>query len=812
MKTLQMKTLQLSLLTTLSLLFASTASAAELTELRVFPPEVSLQTGKDFQSVVVQGVYSDGITRDVTDQAEWNLGEGSHVTRDGNLLKPTADGQTQLTISFEGQTQQIPITVAQAGAPRPVSFRLDVMPIFMKAGCNSGSCHGAARGKDGFMLSLFGYDPDGDFHRITREQPGRRIDLAMPQASLLVEKAVGAVPHTGGKLFEADGFMYDDIVEWIANSTPKDPEDVATCTSIELYPPQGVLDGEGETQQMTVLGKYSDGTLRDVTPLALFQSNNSVSADVNDAGLVTAGARGEAFVMARFSTHTVVSQFIVLPKGLEYEQQPFEPVNYIDQMVAAKLNKLRIHPSEQCDDETFLRRVTIDLIGLVPTTEEYAAFLADESPDKRAKKIDELLERREFTDLLVSKWAEWLAMRSSNQVPYKSIVLYYQWLSEQIAADVPLDEMVKTLLSSDGGTFSAPQTNFYQLERDQLKVAENVAQIFMGMRIQCAQCHNHPFDRWTQDDYYNFAAFFSQVGRKRAEDYREQIIFNRGGGEVRHPVTGQNAVPVFLGGEQPDVQGKDRREVVANWLASSENPYFARNFTNRIWAHFFGIGIIEPVDDVRVSNPPSNPELLDALSSKFTESGYNIKQLVREICNSKTYQLSTLRNESNMTDELNFAHQTIRRIKAESMLDIISQVTHTKDKFRGLPLGAKATQIADGATSSYFLTTFGRAERTTVCSCEVKMEPTLSQALHLMNGDTVNAKMQQGGVLKELQDAQLEPTAAIERLYIQTLSRKPTQKEVDALLPMFAEGSDQKQALEDTFWALLNSREFLFNH
>jgi hypothetical protein len=807
-----MKTLQLSLVTTFGLLVAASASAAELTELRVFPPEVSLQTSKDFQSIVAQAVYSDGITRDVTGQAEWNLGEGNHVTREGNLLKPAADGQTQLTISFEGQTRQIPVTVAQADAPRPVSFKLDVMPIFMKAGCNSGSCHGAARGKDGFMLSLFGYDPDGDYFRITREQPGRRIDLAMPEASLLVEKAVGAVPHTGGKLFEADGFMYDDIVEWIANSTPKDPEDVAVCTSIELYPSQAVLDGEGETQQMTVLAKYSDGTLRDVTPLALFQSNNSVSADIDDSGLVTAGARGEAFVMARFATHTVVSQFIVLPKGLEYEQKPFEPVNYIDEAVAAKLNKLRIHPSEQCDDETFLRRVTIDLTGLVPTPEEYEAFLSDESADKRSKKIDELIERREFTDLWVSKWAEWLAMRSSNQVPYKSIVLYYQWLAEQIAADVPLDEMVKTLLASDGGTFSAPQTNFYQIERDQLKVAENVAQIFMGMRIQCAQCHNHPFDRWTQDDYYNFAAFFSQVGRKRAEDYREQIIFNRGGGEVRHPVTGQNAVPVFLGGEQPDVRGKDRRDVVANWLASPENPYFAQNFVNRIWSHFFGLGIIEPVDDVRVSNPPSNPELLEALASRFTESGYNIKQLVREICNSKTYQRSTLRNESNMTDELNFAHQTVRRIKAESMLDIVSQVTHTKDKFRGLPLGAKATQIADGATSSYFLTTFGRAERTTVCSCEVKMEPTLSQALHLMNGDTVNAKMQQGGVLKELQEAELEPAAAIERLYVQTLSRKPTQKEVDALLPMFAEGSDRKQALEDVFWALLNSREFLFNH
>ena len=807
-----MKTLQTSLIVSLCSLLSASASAAELAELRVYPPEVSLLTGKDFQSIVVQAVFADGITRDVTGQADWNLGEGKLVTRDGNLLRPAADGKTALTITYEGQTQQIPVTVAQATAPRPVSFKLDVMPIFMKSGCNSGSCHGAARGKDGFNLSLFGFDPNGDYHKITRELPGRRIDLAVPESSLIVEKAIGAVPHTGGKLFGTESFMYSDLVSWISDNTPKDPDDVAACTSIELYPSQAVLDGAESTQQLSVLAKYSDGTMRDVTPLALFQSNNSVSAAVSDDGLVTAGARGEAFVMARFATHTVVSQFIVLPKDLQYEQQPFEPANYIDEAVAAKLNKLRIHPSEQCDDETFLRRVTVDLTGLVPNPEEYEAFLADETPDKRARKIDELLEKREFTDILVSKWAEWLAMRSSNQVPYKGIVLYYEWLAEQIGSDVPLDEMVRTLLASDGGTFTTPQTNFYQLERDQLKIAENVAQIFMGMRIQCAQCHNHPFDRWTQDDYYSFAAFFSQVGRKRAEDYREQIIYNRASGEVRHPVTGQNALPVFLGGDQPDVKGKDRREVVANWLASPENPFFARNFANRIWSHFFGIGIIEPVDDVRVSNPPSNPELLDALAAKFTESGYDIKRLVREICNSKAYQRSTLRNESNMSDELNFAHQTVRRIKAESMLDIVSQVTSTKDKFRGLPLGAKATQIADGRTSSYFLSTFGRAERTTVCSCEVKMEPTLSQALHLMNGDTINSKMQQGGVLKELQDEQLEPAAAIERLYVRALARKPTQKELEALLPMFAEGSDLKQAHEDVFWALLNSREFLFNH
>ncbi len=807
-----MKTFQTLLLTSLLIGATSLATAAELAELRVFPPEIQLKTSKDRQSVVVQAVYADGITQDVTDTAEWALADGSFAAREGNVLKPVADGQTQLTISFGGQSTQVPVTVTEATAPRPVSFKLDVMPIFMKSGCNSGSCHGAARGKDGFRLSLFGFDANGDHYRITRELPGRRIDLAVPEASLIVEKSTGAVPHTGGKMFGTDSPMYRDLVEWIASGTPSDPADIPVCSSIEIYPRQAVMSGAGTTQKITVLARYSDGSTRDVTSLALTQTNNALSADISPEGIVTAGARGEAFIMARYDTHTVVSQYIVLPEGLEYEERPLEPVNYVDELVGDKLRKLRIHPSELCDDSTFLRRVTIDLTGQVPTPEEYGAFLADGAPDKRARIIDELLLRREFTEILVSKWAEWLMMRSTNAVPYKGIVLYYQWLADQISNDVPLDEMVKALLSSSGGTFDTPATNFYQIERNSLKVAENVAQIFMGMRIQCAQCHNHPFDRWKQDDYYCFAAFFSQVGRKGTEDYRQQIVFNSGGGEVKHPVTGQNAAPVFLGGGPADTAGKDRRKVLAEWLASPRNPYFAQNFANRIWAHFFGIGIIDPVDDVRVSNPASNPELLEALAKHFTDSGYDVRGLVRDICNSKTYQRSTVRNESNMADELNFAHQTIRRIKAESLLDIISQVTNTKDKFRGLPLGAKATQIADGATSTYFLTTFGRASRKTVCSCEVKMEPTLSQALHLMNGDTVNNKMKQGGVIKTLQEQGLTPPQIVEHLYITCLSRKPTEQEITALQPLFAEGADVNQGLEDVFWALLNSREFLFNH
>jgi hypothetical protein len=372
--------------------------------------------------------------------------------------------------------------------------------------------------------------------------------------------------------------------------------------------------------------------------------------------------------------------------------------------------------------------------------------------------------------------------------------------------------MVRDLLGATGGTFASPATNFYQIERDNQKLAENTAQVFLGIRIQCTQCHNHPFDRWTMNDYYGFTAFFAQIGRKRGEDARETIVFNRGGGEVKHPVDGRVMAPKFLGGETPDVAGKDRRKVLADWLASPQNPYFAPSVANRVWAHFLGKGIVEPVDDIRVSNPPSNPELFRALGNKLVEYNYDFKQLVRDICNSQAYQRSTQRNASNETDELNFAHGNIRRIGAESLLDCISQVTNTKDKFRGLPAGSRAVQIADGKTSTYFLTTFGRSQRETVCACEATTDPTLSQALHLLNGDTVQGKIRSGRVVEEFVKEKLTPEQAVEQLYIRCLSRKPTAEEMATIAPLVNDPEKQAVALQDFFWALLNSREFLFNH
>jgi hypothetical protein len=789
-----------------------TAVTATLSAINVYPADVQLTTVRDRQSLIVQAQYSDGITRDVTSEAKFALSNGELARLDKNVLYPKADGATELTIEYAGVSVKVPVDVQRATEDPVISFKLDVMPVFMKAGCNTGSCHGAASGKDGFRLSLFGFDPDGDYHRLTRETPGRRINLAIPEASLLMEKTTGEVPHTGGKRYDMDSEYADTLLRWLRSGVPQDQGEVPKVVAVEIYPKAAVLDGEGATQQINVRAKYSDGTDRDVTSMAYFLSNNDNSAPIEQNGIVTAAKRGEAFIMARFETYTVGTHFIVLPKGLDFKWTEVASNNFVDDLMYDKFKKLRIQPSGLCTDEEFLRRVYLDVVGVLPTVEEYHAFLNDADPKKRDKLVDSLLGRKEFVEMWVMKWAELLQVRTTQQIAYKPMLRYYNWIQERIASNMPMDQMVQELLGASGGTFENAATNYYQMEGDPKKVAENVAQVFMGMRVQCAQCHNHPLDRWTMDDYYSFAAFFSQIGRKRGEDPREQIIFNSGGGEVKHPIGGRVMAPKFLGGEVPDVKGKDRRVVMANWLASSENPYFAKNLANIVWNHFFGQGIINEVDDVRISNPPVNAELLDTLGQKFTEYKYDFKTLVRDICTSRTYQLSTATNETNATDTKNFSHATLRRVRAEILLDLISQVTDTKNKFGGLPIGARAVQIANGNTSTYFLSTFGRATRESVCACEVNVEPNLSQALHLLNGDTLHGKVGSGNLIGKRLEKMVAPEQIVEELYIRCLTRRPTDKERNDLNAVIAEAKDKKQVLEDVFWALLNSREFVFNH
>jgi len=792
-----------------------------LKRVEILPGKYSLETKRDSHRVIVLATFQDATTQDITAACDLKVADSKIATLDGLTLKPVADvGSTELIASIGGQTVKAPVEVKDGTKDRAISFRLDCMPVFMRGGCNQGGCHGAARGKDGFRLSLFGMDPAGDFIRVTREMPGRRLNLAIPEESSLIEKAVGAVPHSGNQCFEPESEYNKTLIEWITNGAPDDKADLAKCTGIEVYPSQIVMEGKNATQQITVRAMYSDGTDRDVTNLALFMSNNDPTASIDKAGLVTSGDRGAAFMLARFDVYSVTSQVLVIPDKLQYERPQLAEANYIDTLVNENLHKLRILPSGVCSDEEFVRRAFIDIAGVYPQAGDVRTFLADKSPGKRAALVDSLLERKEFTELWVMKWAELLQIRSAiagnnNQPPfYKNALLYYNWLSERIGKNVPLNEIVVELLSSSGGTVSVPAVNFYQTELDQLKLTENVAQVFMGMRIQCAQCHNHPFDRWTMDDYYGFKAFFSQIGRKATDDPQEVIIFNSKGGESRHFLTQAVMKPKFLGGETPELKpGQDRRKVLADWMASPDNPFFARNISNIIWSHFNGVGVVEPVDDVRVSNPPSNPELIAALAEKLTEYKYDMRKIVRDICNSQTYQRSTKVNETNAGDTRNFSHAQVRRVRAEVLLDAISQITETPNKFQGLPLGARAVQIADGAVSNYFLTTFGRATRESVCSCEVKMEPTLSQALHLMNGDAVNDRIKQGRVVAKMIQEKKSDRDIVEDLFLRVFGRMPKEKEWSAVQQAISgDAGARQQVLEDLFWALLNSKEFYFNH
>ncbi|MCY2937908.1 MAG: DUF1549 domain-containing protein [Planctomycetota bacterium] len=784
----------------------------QLVKLEILPPQVNLATRQSRQVVSVQATYADGITEDVTEKSRPRLSNAALARWEKNTLLPVSDGACELVAEFGGRAVMVPVQVTQAAEDRPISFRLDVMPIFMRAGCNQGGCHGAARGRDGFRLSLFGFDAEGDHYRLTREFNGRRLNMASPADSLLLEKSAAKVAHTGGARIVENDLYWNSFVRWLDADAPNDAATIATCVGVDIFPKNAVLNGKGAGQQMVIKARYSDGSDRDVTHLALFLSSNETSAKISPDGQVTAGERGEAFVMARFSTFTVGSPIVVLPRDYQFVWNNPAETNYIDKLVDAKLQKLRITPSGICSDEVFLRRAFLDIVGTMPEAEDYKKFMTSVSPKKREELVDELISRKEFVELWVLKWAELLQIRSSNQMSYKATLLYYNWLQDRIARNVPVNEWVAELLGASGGTFKNPPTNYYQNETDILKVTENVAQVFMGMRIQCAQCHNHPFDRWTMDDYYSFAAFFSQIGRKGADDPRELVVFNSGGGDVRHPVNNKVMQPKFLGGVAPDTAGKDRRQMMAQWLASPENPYFATNMSNIVWAHFMGVGIIHEVDDVRVSNPPSNRELLDELGKKFTDYKYDFKKLVRDICNSQTYQRATTTNASNELDGRNFSHASIRRIKAETFLDCITQVTTTRNKFPGLPLGARAVQIADGTVSNYFLTTFGRATRETVCACEVRLEPTLSQSLHLLNGETTGNRIKQGDLVGKRLTEKKTPPEILEEIYIRCLARKPTDLERQKIMALVDVETDKKKALEDAFWAVLNSREYMFNH
>jgi hypothetical protein len=797
-----------------ALVFVAGAAIAEEPKFAAYPAEVQLDHARDAQRLVLVERRADGVTLDLTSAAEVVVEPVNLAVWENGFLKPSANGAGKVLVKAGEHALELPLRVQGVEIDPPMSFRNDIEPVLMRAGCNTGGCHGSARGQNGFHLTLFGYDPGLDYLNLTRETLGRRLNVAYPEQSLMLTKPTGEVDHIGGTVLAKDGILYNMMHRWIAEGAQDDPKDVKSLVGIEMLPKEVVLEGEGATQQFVVMAKYSDGTDRDVTELTVLSSVDESIVSVDERGLATAGQRGEGYLMARFGTFAVVSQSITVAKGVEPFTYEEAPKNYIDERIYEKYTKVRLKPAVLADDESFLRRVYVDILGVLPTVEETRQFLASEDPDKRARLIDALLERPEFAELWAMKWAEVLRVKSvANVLDTKGMHRYNDWLRHAITNNLPMDELVKQLLTAEGGNFTSPAANFYLVERQPELMAENVAQVFMGIQLQCAQCHNHPFERWTMDDYYSFSAFFAQVGRKGSTDPRETIVFNSGSGEVKNLRDGQVMAPKFLGGTVPEVKGQDRRSVLAEWLASEQNPWFAQNIANRVWEHFFGRGIIDPVDDVRVSNPPSNPQLLEELGARLASYRYDMRQLIRDICNSNTYQRSTQAPPESAHDARNFSFAQVRRLPSEILLDAVSSVTDTQVKFRQLPMGARAVQVADGNSGNYFLEVFGRPSRDSACTCERRNEPTLAQALHLINGSTFEQAMKsKEGRLAQQLSGETTNEQIIEELYLAAYARFPRSDEQERMIRYVGESEDRQQALEDVYWSVLNSKEFVFNH
>ncbi len=712
-------------------------------------------------------------------------------------------------------------TAVKVEPQRPISFRLDVMPVFFRAGCNSGGCHGAASGKDGFRLSLFSSDPAGDYYRLTQQLIGRRVDVAVPERSLLLMKATGKVPHTGGRRFKADSEYYQTLLKWIQAGAPDDAENVPVVTGISLVPDKYVFSGKETAKPLQVMAKYSDGSSHDVSKLAIFMTNNKTTADVNENGLVTAGKRGDTYIFARFARYTMGAEIIVLPADAKFKWPKVPANNYIDELVNSKLEKLRIVPSGLASDEQFLRRAYLDLIGLPPTVAEYEKFM--KSPN-RARLVDELMEREEFADLWAAKWSETLKVigetnTSTTGADRKAANIYYLWIREQMRKNTPLDKFVKMQVASTGSNFDDAPVNLYTMlpsgRYDPKDVAQDIAQLFTGIRIQCSQCHNHPFDRWSMEDYYGFVSFFTGVKRKVASEAREVFIYDDINAPPAKHLLDEHPVPArFLGGDAPDVKGKDPRVALADWLTAKDNVLFRQNMANRIWQNFFGRGIVEPVDDVRISNPPSNRELIAELGKRLVAYDFDMRKLIRDICASRTYQHTSATTASNHDDETQFSHAPLRRLRADTFLDAISQATGTVTPFGQFPTGFRAMQLYEGGRkgNQYFLKTFGLTARESVNVADTRLEPTFAQALHLVNGDTIETKLARSTAITDLLAAKKKPQELIENLYIRSMARKPSAEEMKRMLALTTGHETDRRTYDDIFWALLNSTEFAFNH
>lgn len=799
----------------LPLTVASAQSPIVAGPIIVVPASVKLTDLRQPQSLLVMGRSPDSLAIDLTDLTTATSADESIAVVEQGWVRPLRSGETKITIQAAGQTVEVPVSVVLPAQERPYSFRHEVMPVLSKGGCNMGACHGYSLGKGGFSLSLRGANADQDYQAIFSDAQSRRLNLLNPAGSLLVRKPVGDVPHRGGTRFARDSQLNEILVNWIEQGAVLDPDVKVEVDHVTISPERFVVE-PGTKHRLQLIAHYTDGSIRDVTRLGIYTINTEGVAEVTDSGMVTAHEFGESAIVARFERKFAASRLIVLKRNPDFQPTPVPTEHFIDRYVVTKLNDLKVSPSQLSGDEEFLRRIHLDLIGLQPTADEVRQFTADAKPAKRIAVVDTLFARQEFVDHWSLKWGD-LFQNSRVRLTEPAMYAFREWLRSAVASNMPMDEFTRRLLTSRGGAADDPASAYYSISKDTNDTIERVAQVFCGVRMLCARCHPHPMENWTQADYYGLHSYFNQVATKPDQRFpgvpnTRSVVLQLGTSFSTNPRTGQLQPPRYLGGGEPTLSAEtDRRPDFARWLTARENPHFARSLTNRVWSYFFNRGIIDPVDDLRTTNPPINPELLDALTKDFIDHGFDVRHLMRTIVSSQTYQRSSIPNDSNRIDTMNFSHSIPRRVPAEALLDSLVQATGVRENFGGAPGGFTAAQLPDAEVTSEFLSLFGKPKRMEACECERDNDSNMLQALHLINGNSILRRVTDGNsrvaqLLK--QHGTNEPL--VEDLYLWALARRPTSQEILVASKHFESyGMDRAAAAQDLMWALFNSRDFL---
>jgi Protein of unknown function (DUF1553)/Protein of unknown function (DUF1549) len=808
-------------LSTLAIGGGTKAETPARDRLIVEPAQILLRNADESTQVLATLELADGGRIDLTRSAAFTSSDPAVARVEDGRVVPTGDGAARVDIVAKDPTsgrdfqESVPVVVRDFRVDRPLNFTNDVIPVLTKFGCNAGGCHGKATGQNGFKLSLLGFDPTADHDALVKEGRGRRIFPAAPAMSLLLTKPTGQSPHGGGRKFDTQSSAYKILLRWVAQGAPFGKSDDPTVARIEVSPSSPTM-GRASRQQIRVVAHYTDGSEKDVTRAAEYKSQQPDILTVDPSGLVgTLDATGEGTVMVRYMGQVDVSRVSVpfgkTPPDSAYAH--FQPSGFIDELVLKKWRKLGLAPSPICADEEFIRRASIDAIGTLPTPDEVRQFLGEASPDKRAHLVDRLLERNEYASYWAIQWGDLLRNKRRYGDGYKrGTFAFAAWIRDAFVKNVPYDQFVRGILTAQGDVSDTPPVVWYREVRNVTHQVNDTSQLFLGTRIQCANCHHHPYEKWSQDDYWGFAAHFARLGQKQGAVANENAIFVRKDGGMNQPRTGRSMKPKPLGAPEADfVRGEDPRQKLVDWMTAPDNPYFAKSIANRMWAHFLGVGLVEAVDDMRVTNPPSNPALLDALARDFVAHKFDIKHLVRAIMTSRTYQLSAAPTSENEKDRQNYARYFPRRLPAEVLSDAMDTATGSPERFNGFPVGTRAIDLPDEAINSYFLDVFGRSQRETACECERSKAPNLAQVLHLMNSPETQNKIANGRVGRLIKDKKTDEEIARE-LFLWSFSRMPRSDELESVLGYVRSAKDRKSAIEDVLWSLLSSKEFLFNH